>query len=112
MHSIYTCSTSDLADGGFELCAGISAICLRQTGGDMPAHYGTTKMWHALVASTSGTSIRLRLSDPATWQSDSAFTMRMPAAPLRTELLQRLTALDMCMGEAHDVAVVHSLAAL
>ena len=38
--------------------------------------------------------------------------MRLLSAPSRTELVQRLTALDVCVWEADNVAAVYSLAAL
>jgi hypothetical protein len=87
------------------LCAGMSAICLSLDG------YATedevmSRMWHTLVASTSGTDIRLRLSSmPAA----PAFVL---APPLHAELVQRLTALDVCVERASDVAALHSLTAL
>lgn len=70
-------------------------------------------MWHALVASTSGTDIRLRLRNgPAGWRHAPTESMRLLAAVSRPELVQRLTALDIYVSNAHDVAAVHSLAAL
>ena len=70
-------------------------------------------MWHALVASTLGTDIRLRLrSEPAAWCHAPQLAMRLLAAVCRPELVQRLAALDICVSSAHDIAAVHSLAAL
>jgi hypothetical protein len=84
-------------------------ICLLRTARDGPALHGTIKIWHALVASVSGTSIQQRLhSDPDRLRHHTGIL----AVPLRTELVQQLTPLDMCAGDAGTVAVVHSLAAL
>jgi hypothetical protein len=71
-------------------------------------------LWHALVASTAGTDVRLRLrSEPAAWQKKyPGETMRVLSSPSYTELVQRLTALDICIADATDVAIVYSLAAL
>lgn len=93
--------------------AGISAICLRDSGPDLLQRDGTVKMWHALVASTLGTDIRLRLRFEApSWRSEPTESMRLLSPPARSELVQRLTALDMCVAHAGEVAVVRSLAAL
>ena len=87
------------------VCAGMSAICLSLDGVATDDEI-MSRMWHTLVASTSGTDIRLRLSSmPAA----PAFVL---APPLHTELVQRLTALDVCVASASDVDAVHSLTAL
>jgi hypothetical protein len=97
-------------------CADISAICLHGTHDpDKPEqeHLGTTMTWHALVASTSGTGIRLRLHiGPAAWRHTPTESTRLLAAVSRPELVRRLTALDIYVSNARDVAAVHSLAAL
>jgi hypothetical protein len=85
--------------------AGISAICLSLDGFATDDEV-MSRMWHTLVASTSSTDIRLRLSStPAA----PAFVL---APPLHAKLVQRLTALDVCVASASDVAIVHSLIAL
>jgi hypothetical protein len=66
----------------------------------------TSKMWHALVASTSGTDIRLRVC------SKAGAPGSVLAPPMHAELVQRLTALDICVASASEIAAVHSLAAL
>jgi hypothetical protein len=98
------------------VCAGITAICFHGIHDpDKPdeEQLGIITLWHALVALTSGTDIRLRLrSEPAAWRSSPTGCMRLLSAPSRTELVQRLTALDICVSEDDNVAVVYSLAAL
>jgi hypothetical protein len=87
------------------MCAGISAIRVHYDTDDA-AEQVTNKMWHALVASTLGTDIRLCLcSNPFAPGS-------VLAAPLHAELVQRLTALHICVANASEVAAVHSLTAL
>ena len=64
-------------------------------------------MWHALVASTAGTGIRLKLT------SDETFPhMHVLSLPSWPELGQRLTALVISVEHADDVAAVCSLTAL
>ena len=85
--------------------AGISAICFDHVDSLETAADITSMMWHALVAATSGTDIRLRISSPGA----PAYLL---APPLHAELVQRLTALDVCVASASDIAAVHSLTAL
>jgi hypothetical protein len=66
----------------------------------------TSKMWHALVASTLGTDIRLRIC------SRAGAPGSVLAPPMHAELVQHLTALDICVASASEIAGVHSLTAL
>ena len=86
--------------------AGISGLCFRYCGEDKQRLLGRTMMWHALVALTAGTGIRLKLA------CDFFPRMAVLSLPSRPELVQRLTALAVCVGSADDLAVVFSLAAL
>lgn len=88
----------------YGMCAGISAIGLNY-GTDVEPE-ATSKLWHALVASTSGTNIRLRVC------TGLAAAASVLTPPLKAELQQRLTALDIGVAHAHEIAVVHSLTAL
>lgn len=96
--------------------AGITAVCFHGVHDpDKPdeEQLGIITLWHALVALTSDTDVRLRLrSEPAVWRKSPTDCMRLLSAPSRTELVQRLTALDVCVWEADNVTAVYSLAAL
>lgn len=85
------------------MCAGISAIRVHYDTEDATERV-IDKIWHA--ASTSGTDIRLCLcSNPFAPGS-------VLAAPLHAELVQRLTALNICVANASEIAAVHGLTAL
>ena len=88
------------------ISAGISAICFNYGNVNETEAEVSRKMWQTLVASTSGTDIRLRLC------SKSVAPASVLAPPLRAELVQRLTAIDACVAEASEIAAVHSVTAL
>jgi hypothetical protein len=97
--------------------AGISALYLNHRGREERPHFYMDQMWQRMAALTAASSIDLQLSGRPfransflrPWPRCSRVTMPLPAW---TELVRRLTALDISVASHDEVATVCSLAAL